>query len=80
MKVDTSKVKYGCCHLEEKRKPTGLSGALEKLDLRASTFSTPHIPALALSNEERKAIEAYRLQVEKLRSTAIEYARRNMYR
>lgn len=80
MKVDTSKVKRGCCHLEERRKPTGLSRALEKLDLRTSTFSTPHIPALALTDEERKAVEAYRLQVEKWRSTAIEYARRNMYR
>lgn len=76
----TSKVKHGCCYPEKKGKPTTLSRALEIVNLDASTSSIPHIPAVPLSNEERKAINAYRLQVEKRRSIAIEYARRSTFR
>ncbi|MDH5448680.1 MAG: hypothetical protein OEY24_06195 [Candidatus Bathyarchaeota archaeon] len=71
-----AKTKHGCCSPESEMKPTRLSRALSTLNQNSSTFNTPHSPLLTLGNKERKAIEAYKLQVEMRRSMAIEYARR----
>ena len=80
MKLKTNiETEQGCCHPEKEGKPTGFSRALGMLNLHTPASSTPHTPVLILSNAERKAIEAYKLQIEKRRSMAAELARRNTY-
>ena len=72
MKTKSEKqIKHGCCYPESKTEPLGCTRA---------TSGTSHSSLLALANEERKAVEAYKLQVEKWRSMAIELARRNAIR
>ena len=80
MKLKTNKeIEQGHCRPEKEGKLTGFSRALGMLNLPTPASSTPHTPVLILSNAERKAIETYRLQVEKRRSMAAELARRNTF-
>lgn len=74
------KIKHGCCYPESKTEPIGCTRAVDMLDQHSSTSSTPHSPAFVLGNEERRAVEAYKLQVEMRRSMAIERARRSTIR
>jgi len=74
------KIKHGCCYTESKSKPIGFTKAIDMLDQYSSTPNTPHSSAFVLSNEERRAVEAYKLQVEMRRSIAIEIARRSTIR
>ena len=78
LKSDTE-IKHGCCYPESEVKPSRVSRALT-INPSSSTSNTTLSHLLVLGNEERKAVEAYKLQVEMRRSMAIEYARRNTIR
>ncbi len=75
-----SKIKHGYCYPEIEVKPTGRTKALGMLKQPSSASSTLHSPLLVLGNEERKAVEAHKLQVELRRSIAIEKSRWNTIR
>jgi len=78
LKNDTEiKHEYYCP--ESEIKPSCISRALT-INSSSLTSNTPLSHSLSLSNEEKKAVEAYKLQVEQKRSIAIEYARRNAIR
>ncbi len=73
-------VERECASLEPEAKPTGFSKALGMLNPFTTTANTPNNLVHALSNVEKNAIEAFKLQVERNRATAIELARRNTIR
>lgn len=79
-KIRELETKHGSCYPKSKREPLGCTKAFDMLDQKSSTSGTSLGPLLAPSNEEKKAVEAYKLQVEKWRSMAIELARRNAIR
>jgi hypothetical protein len=80
MKLESdTEIKYGCCYPESKIKHSCMSRALT-INPSSSTSNTTLSRLLLLGNEERKAVDAYKLQVEQRRSMAIEYARRNTIR
>ena len=81
MKTESeTEIKHGYCCPESKTEPIGCTKALSMLDQDSSTSDTSLSPLLVLGNKERKAVEAYKLQVEKWRLMAIELARRNAIR
>ncbi|MCW4052225.1 MAG: hypothetical protein NWE78_03310 [Candidatus Bathyarchaeota archaeon] len=71
----TSQVKNGYCCPESGEKTARFSRAL-RINPDLSITSISEVPRLALSDYERKAAEAYKLQVEQRRSLAIANARR----
>lgn len=73
-------IQHECCYPEIETKPTGRTGVLSMLSQDSSISTTLHSPLHILGNEERKAVEAYKLQVELQRAMAIEYARQNTIR
>jgi len=78
LKSDTE-IKHGCYCPESEVKPSRISRALT-INSSSSTSNTTLSHSLALGNEERRAVEAYQLQVEQRRSMAIEYAHRTPFR
>jgi hypothetical protein len=81
MKLESEKkIKHGCCYPESKTEPVGCTRAIDMLEQSSSTSSISHSPVFVLGNEERRAVEAHKLQVEMWRSMAIELARRNTLR
>lgn len=71
----SSQTKNGYCCPESEAKTARFSRTL-RINEDLSITSTPHVPLLSSSNDERKAAEAYKLQVEQRRSLAIANARR----
>jgi len=74
-----SETQHGCCYPENRTKPTKLSTTLGMLTQHSSTSAEPRDTLLALGDEQRRAAEAYKLQVEQRRLMAIERARRATY-
>ena len=74
-----SQTKKGCCYPENRTKPIKLTKALGILTQQPSTSATPPDTLFTLGDEQRRAVEAYRLQVEQRRLMAIERARRATY-
>lgn len=70
-----TQVKKGYCCPEREAKSARFSKAL-RMDEDLSITSTPQVSLLSLSSAERKAAEAYKLEVEQRRSIAIANARR----
>jgi hypothetical protein len=74
------KIKHGYCHPESKTGPVDCTRAIGMLEQSSSTPSTPHSSTFIVGNEERRAVEAHKLQVEMWRSMAMERVRRNTIR
>ena len=70
-----SQVKKGYCCPERATKPIRFSKAL-RMDENSLITSAPQVSLPSLSGADRKAAEAYKLQVEQRRSIAIANARR----
>ena len=75
-----AEIQHECCYPKNETKPTGRTGALSMLSQHSSTSIALRSPLPILGNEERKAIEAYKLKVELQRAMAIEYVRREPIR
>lgn len=70
-----SQVKKGYCCPEGEAKPARFSRTL-RMDEDPSVTSNPQVSLPSLSGADRKAAEAFKLQVEQRRSIAIANARR----
>jgi len=73
------RIEQGCCYPESKTESAGCTKIARSLDQNSSTSSLAHASVYTLGNNGRKAFEAYKLQVEERRSSAIETARRSTF-
>ena len=72
-------IEQGCYCPEPKTETTSYTTVARLPDRNSSTSNIPQSSLYSLANNERKALEAYKLGVEEKRTAAIETARRRTF-